>query len=203
VRAPVQRIDLLIVAVLVVAGIGSAVGVLAYEDDRRASFRVAWAASDQTVEVPLDADGSGMTGTLDVSERNVTRALWTVTVRGGPARLTPIEVRVDVVAPDNTTGSVEGELPAGPTSSVAIEVPIELGPVPTTATWEGATLDDARARLAAASTTTNGTGTWTIRVALALGGPVGAPESVTATAAATFTTYAATLALETPEVARG
>lgn len=202
-----QRIDAIILAALVLAAAGSALGALAYEDDRRATFTVSWTTSDVEFEVPVagGASPNDIEAMVDVAERNVTHALWTVTVSGAPARATSVAIHVEVVAPDNTSATADGELPAGPTGTIDVPVELALAAIPEATRVTGATVDAARASLDTELGSANGTGTWTIRVSLAptAPGPLGGAEDLAVAIQATLTLYEAEVALESPEVSRG
>lgn len=202
-----QRIDVLIVASLVVAAAGSAIGVIAYEDDRFSTFNVEWIARSEEMEIP----GGGTAGagpgevelTLLVTRANLTRIVFDLTLGGDPVRVQPTAVRVDIVSPANNTTSAEDELPAGPTSSIDIPIELDVGSAPDATTARGSSLEVAREALNATASSDFGVGTWTIRASFApttpnaLGG-----ESYTARGTATLHYYEAELSLVGPEVGR-
>ena len=203
-RVALQRVDLLIGAVLLVAAAGSAIGVVTYEDDRIAAFRVTWPTDDSEV----DADAQTLAGpgdlefSIDVATPNLTRAAWVVTVAGGAARVQDVAIRVEIVSPTNQTQAADATLPAGATASVDVPLEFDLAPVPEIVRVTGPSLDAARGALNATQSSTLGVGAWTVRVSLAptAPGPLGGTETFTAQPRATLTAYAAELAPETPEV---
>lgn len=200
-----QRIDALIVGALIVAAAGSFLGAFAYEDDRLAEFSIDWTVQRTTaLAEPVTHEGQGeVAAALDIATPNITSIAFTVTVSGGPARLQPTAVRVDVVSPTNNTTSLEGELPVG-TGSVELPVEVELAAIPDATTITGPTLDAARRALNAMLSSSLGTGTWTIRVSFAPAtpGPLGGQESHTVAAVAQIKSYQGTLTVIGPEVGR-
>lgn len=203
---PLQRIDLLIGGILVLAIAGTVLGVATYEDDRLGGFGIAWREVEG--EVDPDAVPQAGAGTVEilanVTQENLTRAIWTVTVSGSAARVQPVEILVEVVSPTNETLSAETSLPAGATASVDVPLEFDLAPVPNATRVTGPTLEAARSALHATQSSTLGVGTWTVRVSLSPSapGPLGA-ESFTVDALAALTHYEADLIPETPEVSRG
>ncbi|HUR70032.1 MAG TPA: hypothetical protein VM370_12365 [Candidatus Thermoplasmatota archaeon] len=200
-----QRIDLLIGAALVVALVGSAIGVATYDDDRLGAFRVTWTTSSLELEGGA-AQGSGATlaGAFPVASRNVTTMLVDVTVGGAPARVQPVAIHVSVDGPNGTHGEEEGALPAGPGGSVTIHVEVPVAPVPTRASVAAASPDAARRALDASSGSSSAIGAWNVTVSLAPSspGPLGS-EPFAASYVPSATVYAAEVALDTPEVTRG
>lgn len=209
VRAPraLKTIDLVIGAALLAAAAGSALGIATYSDDRFGAFRVTWT----TTEIPLTLDaisqqgGGDVEATTEVTTRNLTRALWTITITGGAARVQAVAIHVDVVAPNNDTTSKDAELPLGPTASVEVEVDVGLAQIPSDTTVSAPSLAAGREALNGTLSSTLGVGTWTIRVSLAptAPGPLGGTEAFTIAPAATLTAYAGELSADTPEVTRG
>lgn len=197
---------MLIVGALIVAAAGSLVGALTYEDDRLAEFTIDWTLQSATAEAEaVSHTGQGeVEATLDVATPNITSIAFAVTVSGGPARVQPTAVRVDVVSPTNDTTSLEGELPVGPAGSVELPVEVELATIPDATTITGPTLDTARRALNATLSSSLGIGTWTIRVSFAptAPGPLGGQESHTVAAVADIEHYEGTLTVLGPEVGR-
>lgn len=201
-----QRIDLIIGAILLVAAVGSAIGVVTYQDDRVGTFGVTWllAQSEATLG-PLTRTGGGdVEGSISITTSNLTRAAWVVTLGGAPARVQPVAIRVDVISPTNVTASVEATLPAGATASVEIPLDVDLASVPTVSTARAPSVEAARDALNATQGSSLGVGVWTVRVSLSPSapGPLGGTETFTATTTVTLTSYSAEIILETPEVAR-
>lgn len=200
-----QRIDAVIVAALVLAAAGSALGVLTYRDDRLATFEIAW--TTRTHEAESDevthAGAGEVETTIEVDQPNATRITFDVGIGAGAARPAATAVRIDVVSPTNDTTSVETELPAGATGTINVPVEVELASVPTATSMTGPSLAAARNALNATFSSTLGMGTWTIRASFAptLPGPLG-DEDHRLAAIATIESYEAELSLVTPEVPR-
>lgn len=201
-----QRIDVVIVAALVLAAAGSAIGVLTYEDDRRGVFEVAWTARTLELDVPQTAHaGAGsVETTVIVATMNLTSVLFDLTIGGGAPRVQATEVLVEVVSPTNDTTTVEAALPAGVAASVQVPVEVALASVPDAATVEGPNADAARDALNTTLSSSLGIGTWTVRVSFAPSapGPLGAQEAHTVAGIATLSYYVGDLVLATPEVGR-
>lgn len=201
-----QRIDIVISAVLLVAALGSAIGIATYEDDRLAQFRVTWSTADEeiTLSALTQAGAGDLEATLRVETLNLTRAAWVVTVAGGAARVQGVSIRVEVVSPSNETASADATLPAGPTASVDVPVEVPIATAPTTPSVRAASATAAIQALDATSGSTLGAGDWVVRISLAPStpGPLGGAETFTVTPRVTFSSYAATVALDTPEVGR-
>lgn len=200
-----QRIDAVIAGALVVAAAGSLIGVLTYEDDRLGEFVVTWSTStvDLEAESVSHAGPGEAEATVEVAERNITRITFTVAITGGPARVQPTALRVEIVSPTNETTSVEGEIPAGPTTTVELPVEVVLAGAPEAATVTGPTIDAAREALNATLSSTLGIGTWTIRASFAPTTPaLGGQESHSLAVVATVESYRGELALVAPEVGR-
>lgn len=202
-----QRIDVLIVAALVVAGAASAIGVMTYEDDRATAFEIAWALQTTEVEAPevgIAGGGGRVEPTIDVVQQNVTSIGFMVTITGDAARVQPTSVLVEVISPTNNTTSVEDELPAGPTSSIEVPVEVLLASIPDATTITGPSLDAARVALNATLSSSLGMGTWTIRVTFAPSapGPLGGVESYDVAVLAAIEHYEGTLSLVGPGVGR-
>ncbi|HVM45347.1 MAG TPA: hypothetical protein VM582_05375 [Candidatus Thermoplasmatota archaeon] len=200
-----QRIDVLIVAALVAAAAASAVGIATYEDDRLASFTLAWTTRSETLDVPaVRQQGAGTVETTFAVERtNLTRVALSVTVSGAAARVQPVALHVELVSPTNASASAEGELPMGATGSIEVPVSMDLAPVPDAPSVTAPSFDAARRAVDASLSSTLGVGTWTLRATFAPGapGPLG-DEAYTVEAVATLTFYEATVALVGPEVGR-
>lgn len=200
-----QRIDVLIVGALLLAAAGSALAVVTYEDDRIGAFNVTWT----TRETELDAEPVSHTGpgevetTVEIVERNITRIAFTVLLSGGPARLQPTAILVEVVSPTNESMTAEGELPVGPTGTIEVPLEFELAPVPGEASVTGTSLDSARDALNATLSSSLGIGTWTVRASFAPSTPgLGGQEAHTLGARADVESYQGELALVGPEVGR-
>lgn len=200
-----RRIDLAIIAALALAAVGSAIGVVTYEDDRLAAFRVSWTTSQSEVEAPsatVTGPGDAET-TFTLPQANLTRLDARVTVGGGAARVAATAVRVELVGPNNLTVAEESALPVGPTASVEIPLTIELAPMPESDRVTAPSAELARAALNGTLSSTQGMGPWTLRASFAPSapGPL-AGETYTVSALVTVTTYAADVAPQTPEVGR-
>ncbi|HET6405264.1 MAG TPA: hypothetical protein VFH78_11505 [Candidatus Thermoplasmatota archaeon] len=200
-----QRIDVLIVAALVLAAAGSVLGVMTYTDDRLATFTIEWDLRTSEADAPpASRTGAGdVETTLDVTQRNLTRATFSVTVGGAAARVQPVAVRVEVVSPTNDTTAVEGELPAGPGASVTLPVEVRLAEVPNAPTIQGPSLEAARHALNETLSSSMGVGAWTIRASFAPGapGPL-AGETFTLVVRASLESYQGSVVLLGPEVGR-
>ena len=200
-----QRIDVLIVAALVVAAAASAMGVLTYEDDRFGEFSIAWSQATEDVEIPgVSHTGPGEVETmLDVTRANLTRITFTILLGGGAVRLQPTAIRIDVVSPTNNTTSVESELPVGPIASVDVPIEVDLASTPDATSISGPSVDAARNALNATLSSSLGIGTWTIRASFAptAPGPLGA-EAHTLGGTATLESYQGDITLVGPGVGR-
>lgn len=203
--ARVQRIDVVIVAALVLAAALSAIGVATYEDDRMASFTITWNVRDEALEVPaVSHTGAGEAeATFDVARANLTVVEVVVGIEGAAARVQPTLVRVELVSPRNNTTAAEGELPLGPGATIEIPIEMPLAELPDAPTMTGPSLEAARRALNATVSSSLGVGTWTLRASFAPGapGPLG-DEAHTLTAAVTLRYYEAELAVVGPEVGR-
>ena len=202
-----QRVDFLIIGVLVVAGIGSALGALTYQDARGGgAFTVEWTTRDVAVEAaPASHSGAGdVELTVPVVEENVTRLALTVSISSSTARLQPTQVRVEVTPPDGNGSMVEETtIPVGASGNVEVPFTFDLGSVPDVDRVSAASPDAAAAQLAQEHARTNGTGEWRVVVSIAPAapGPVGGAEAHTIGATGTATVYAANVRPMAPEVA--
>lgn len=198
-----QRIDVVILAALVLAAAASAVGALTYEDDRLAEFTIGWdvrtaAAASGSV---AHAGAGEVETTIEIAQPNITTITFTVTLSGGPARVQPTAIRVEVISPTNDTTSVEGELPVGPTGSVDLPVELTLAPIPGATAATGPSMDAAQNSLNATLSSSLGIGTWTIRASFAPSTPgIGGQEAHTLAASAAIEYYRAELSIVGPEV---
>lgn len=202
-----KPVDLLIGASLLLAALGSALGIVTYEDDRHAGFGVTWTLRESALDAPPATLGGGGDTVLDinVAEANLTRVAWTVTIAGGPARVQPAPIRVEIVSPTNASLAEESELPAGPGSVVEIPLVFDLAPEPDAARVTGPSLEAARRALNATLSSSLGLGTWEVRVSIAPSspGPLAGAETFTVDTHASLTSYQAALAPETPGGQRG
>lgn len=202
----VQRVDMLIGVVLVVAVVVSAVGVATYEDDRLATFRVAW----QETRVPLDEEtatrqGAGsIEATLLVTGENLSRVELVLTIGGSGPRLQPVDVLVEVVPPAGLEPvQEEARLEVGPGGTIRVPVPIEVAAKPedreVRASSPAAALD-----AASPANKTAGQGEWLVRVTFAPAspGPLSQGETFTLVAAGEAVGHRGTATPKTPEVGR-
>lgn len=200
-----QRIDALLVGVLVLAVVLSAAGAVTYDDDRLASFDVTWATSAEDVDIAAAThSGSGEVETTVAIEReNLTHLTFTLSIGGGAVRLQPTAVHVDILSPTNDTTSAEAELPAGPTASIEVPIDIDLTEAPNATRVSASSLDAARGSLRSSFSSTLGTGTWRIVASFAPGapGPLG-DEAHTVGGTVTLTSYEADVTPVSPEVGR-
>lgn len=199
----VQRIDAVIIAALVLAAAGSAIGVMTYEDGRGSTLSVTWLTRLEEVS----ADPIAITGndqgelTLNADLRNMTTATVRVTASGTLVRTSPTAILVEVTIPGIATPlAAEGTIPAGPPTSVTIEVPVTLGDVPTFATMRAGSPEAALAELDRAYGTDRGAGSWLVRVSTAPSapGPL-ASEPYDVAAMAEIETFHAEVSVQTPE----
>ena len=201
-----QRIDALIVGVLLLAAAGSAIAVVTYEDDRLGEFAIEWNVRSTEVDgEPVSHTGAGeVETTLEIGQPNITSIVFEVTVSGGPARVQPTAILVEVVSPRNDSTAAESELPTGPTASVEVPVEVELASVPDATTVTGPSLDAARVALNSTLSSSLGVGTWTIRVSFAPSapGPLGGQEAHSVTVVANVEHYEAAVNVLGPEVGR-
>lgn len=201
-----QRIDVILVATLVVAAAASAIGVLTYEDDRLGAFDVVW--TTQTADVELPVMGVSPAGSveipLEIARANLTSIAFNMVATSATPLVQPTNVLVEVVSPTNDTTSAEAQLPVGPPGSIEVPVEVSLASVPDATRISGGTLDAARVALNATLSSSLGIGTWTIRVTFASSapGPLGAVESYTAEGTATLAYYEGDLAPIGPEAGR-
>ena len=202
-----QRADILIAAVLVVAAGGSALGVALYGDDRPRALSVSW--STQTVTVSTDrathvASGE-TTATLPVRVFNVTSAAVTVSVQGSGPRLQQETVNVQITVPGvarpfSGTGTMAQGAGA---ATVSIPVAVALREAPTTDTITAVSPDAAVRALNASDGSALGRGIWTIRITFSAGapGPLDT-ESHTVTVEAVVETYEALVLPRVPQISR-
>lgn len=200
-----QRVDVLIVAVFVLAAAGSAIGVLTYEDDRGGSaFSVTW--TTETTELgPVDTTLQGAGDAvleIPVELQNLTSLAFEVTVAGSAARVQPVQILVTVTGPDNATYEGEGQLAAGGPGSATIPVEVTLAEVPQETSAPGASFDAAAQALAERHTSTEGQGTWTITVSVAGSAPGPIAETYSISAAGTAETYRGEVTTSAPDVSR-
>ena len=200
-----KRIDVVILAALVVAAAGSALGVVTYEDGRGVQFRVTWATTEETVQ----AEQASLTGNgeaevaLPVPLRNLTGGEVAVAVGSAPGALAPIAVRIEITVPGLAEPIVsEEELPTA-SQGATFTVPVELGAAPNETTVRATSADDAAARLAGTSASGVGFGNWTVKVSLAttVPDPLGA-VSHTIDVSATLQSYRPEAVPLTPEAGR-
>lgn len=204
-----KRVDIVIGIVIVLAAIGTAIGVTTYEDTRRgATFLVEW----QSPSAPLDTiatthtGGGDVTETFDVNVTNLTRVELAIDVATAAPRVQATSVRIEVIPPDANASQVqEITLDAGPASSTSVPFAFELGSVPEVDTIVAATPDAAVETLRLAHATQNGTGTWTVIVQFAPGapGPIGASETHAIAIDGTLTRFEASVTAAAPEVNQG
>lgn len=203
----VQRIDVVIVAALILAAAGSAIGVMTYRDDRGGEFTVTWTTIVEEISAdPIQIQGNSQGElNLDASLRNMTTAMVRVTIGGTLVRTAPAALLVEIMVPGlNETMSAEGTLPAGPPTRVTIEVPVDLGAFPTATSIRAASPEGAIAALDAQYGSATGTGGWVARVSVAPGAPppLDATEPYDLSAVAEITTYRAEVSVDSPEVPR-
>lgn len=200
-----KRIDVVILAALLVAAAGSALGVMTYEDSRGALFRVAWTTTEETVEgEPQTMTGNGQVElALHVPMANVTGGNVTVDVTSEPGALAPIAVHIELTVPGIAEAFVlDGELPTASTGASFV-LPVELAALPNETTVRAAGPEAAEARLAQTQQSLLGRGNWTLIVSLATTtpDPLGAVQH-TIDARATLQVYEPEVTVRTPEVPR-
>lgn len=164
---PVQKIDMLIGAVLALGLVGSVVGTILYEEvPSTLPFDVTWTVSEG--EIPPDEEtqtGGGTTEfTFLLTQANLTGSTVEVVVSSSSARTQPRSVTVTVDAPNATQETRSATLPAGASNSVTIEVPITFAQTPNATQVEVGSIDEARQQVNRTYATTNGTGEWTVTV---------------------------------------
>lgn len=199
------RVDAVLGVVLAFAVVASVIGVLTYEDDRGASFRIEWAEA-RTSLPPLEGtqQGGGTLGLpFDVSGLNLTRLELNVTVAGAGPRAQPVNVLIEVVPPNGTAPLAdEAQLPIGAAQSFTRALAVPLAAAPEAREVRAASPEAAVAMAGQASTL--GQGAWALRVSFAPGapGPLGNAESFRVSVEVTEVAFHATATPVTPEVGR-
>ena len=200
-----QRIDLLIAGSLVLAAAGSAVGLLAYDDTRRAStFEITWALSSTAVVGAPESHTAGGAHEvrLPVRLRNLTSVDLTVMITAAGPRLQGGRVDVEVRAPGYGPVTASGQLTAGPgVQTIEVPVRVELGDAPDERTVAARSPDAALARLNGTHGTGRGAGVWTITVTFPPGVVVDR-EAHTIEVAGQARTFRAIVTLEAPATNR-
>ncbi|HEX2022446.1 MAG TPA: hypothetical protein VHH36_07015 [Candidatus Thermoplasmatota archaeon] len=185
-------VALFIVGLLIFAGAGYAL----YEQDAFSSagqqasalglFNVAYATESVALDpVPVPSMRAG-TAAVKVNQTDVSKVTVVVACQdqaaGGAAAA--FTVTIDVVGPDNLTGSGSGAC-----GGTGVAVAIDVAPVPGATSAQGATEPEARAKLAQAPNATRAVGDWTVTISGGRAGTGGVlPQDPTAPAGTvTFT----------------
>lgn len=200
-----KRVDVVILAALALAVVGSALAVVTYEDSRGSEFRVTWSTRQEALEAePASLTGPGDAEiTLPVLFANVTTGELVVEVASSPGALAPIAVRIEVTIPGVNESIVqEGELPTA-SPGATFTVPVELATVPEETTVRAATPEAAAAQLARERTSRLGEGNWTVRVSLSptAPDPLGAVQH-TISLRADLQVFVPEIVVRAPEVER-
>lgn len=164
-----KRIDVIILAALLVAVAGSALGVVTYEDSRGSQFRVTWGSLAEIVEAePQSLTGDGQVELVaDVPFGNVTGGNVTVEITSTPGALAPLAVHIELLAPGASEPIVmDGSMPTASTS-VSFDLSILLASPPNATTIRASSPEDAAQQVASSSTSDAGRGNWTIAVSIA------------------------------------
>lgn len=202
---PVQKIDMLIGAVLALGLVGSVIGTIVYEEAPPArTFDVAWSTSDATLPEQSDSQTGGgqTTFEFDVTRANLTEGVVTVVVSSSSARPQPRTVTVTVNAPNATEESESATLPSGTQNSVEIEVVVPLAAVPNATEVTAQDIDVARAQVNETYSTRNGTGTWTVTVEIQGEQIVLANPTYQISMTPTLSYYMGDVTIPTPEINR-
>lgn len=200
----VQRIDVVIVAALILAATGSAIGVMTYQDGRGGEFSIITRGITETIEAaPIEITGNSEGElVIDIPLRNITLGLVRVTIEATLVRTAATEFLVQLTVPGlNETFSAEGTIPAGPPTAITIDVPVEgLPPLPQASSVRAMSPEAALAQLDAEHGSDVGAGQWLVLVSAASGAPgplASEPYAVSATAE--IGVYSMTVAFDTPE----
>ncbi len=168
-----EKIDLAIIVVGVIVVVAAVAGAALYGGPGgEQRFDVSW--ETETTELDAASENLGANGgeqefTFDVDQRNITEALFTVTVSAGAGHLAQDDVTVTVTTPGGNETEGTGSITAG-ASSTTVEVTVELAEVPDVSLISAADREAALAELAAEHTDTAGVGNWTVTVTVDHGG---------------------------------
>lgn len=204
-----QRVDILIGVVLLVAAAGSIGGVLVYESTPALSnkaYDVTWIQSPTSFG-PVDANHQGQGShefetPIVLLSSNITRVEFTVEVTGSGPRLQAVTATVTITDPQGNEHREQGTLPMGAVEQqVQIPVNVVVAPLPSVNATEAADEDAALADLAGQWTNDTGTGNWRVAIEFSSAGtePV-QNENHGASVRGRYLAYSAQVSASVPDI---
>lgn len=168
-----EKIDLAIIVVGVIVVVAAVAGAALYGGPgAEQRFDVAW--NTETTELDaatasLGPSGGEETFTFDVEQRNITEAVFTVTVDVGAGHLAQDDVTVTVTTPGGNETQESASIATGETSAT-VEVTVDLAEVPDVSLVTAQSLEAALSDLTSQHASTAGVGNWTVTVNVDHGG---------------------------------
>lgn len=200
-----EKIDLVIVILALVAVVGSAAGLATYRPSVQ-TFDVTFEEGDlgelATDDGTVDGPGDEAVLELEVEPADA-RNLTSVTIEVEASTEGPLvqerTLVVEIEGPEGQEDSFELTFspPVSGTQSDSDDAAFEISVLPEAFTRSAATLDEARADVTAAHAHTNGTGTWTVTVSVE-GSPQGVEADFDVTATLTATAFEADITARVP-----